>query len=72
MKPETRAQLETEAIKNGFHKRDDGSWTKRNSPSPQPTPPVEPTATPDEATEAHQRHARHDTEYQSTTAQTTT
>ena len=49
MTPETRAQLETEAIENGFHKLDDGSWTKRNAPSPQPTPPVEPTATPDEA-----------------------
>ena len=49
MTPETRAQLETEAIENGFHKLDDGSWTKRNAPSPSPSPPVEPTATPDEA-----------------------
>ena len=48
--PETRAQLEAEAIENGFHKLDDGSWTKRNAPSPQPSPPVEPTTTtPDEA-----------------------
>ena len=49
MTPETRAQLETEAIENGFHKLDDGSWTKRNAPSPSPSPPVEPTATPEQA-----------------------
>ena len=49
MTAETRAQLETEAIENGYHKRDDGSWTKSNAPSPSPSPPVEPTATPDEA-----------------------
>ena len=72
MTPETRAQLETEAIKNGYHKRDDGSWTKRNAPSPQPSPPVEPTATPEQAQKHINRHARHDTECQSTTAQTTT
>ena len=46
--PETRNQLETDAIENGFHKLDDGSWTK-SAPSPQPTPPVEPTATPEQA-----------------------
>ena len=47
--PEERAQLETEAIENGYHKLDDGSWTKSNAPSPQPSPPVEPTATPEVA-----------------------
>ena len=49
MTAETRAQLETDAIENGFHKLDDGSWTKSNAPSPQPSPPVEPTATPEVA-----------------------
>ena len=54
MTPETRAQLETEAIENGYHKRDDGSWTKApqpttdGSPSPSPSPPTVP-ATPEQA-----------------------
>ena len=32
MTPERRAQLETEAIENGYHKRDDGQWTKGPQP----------------------------------------
>ena len=52
--PERQAQLETEAIENGYHKRDDGSWTKGPEP-PQaaPTPPPAETETrpPPEDTE---------------------
>ena len=32
MTPERQAQLETEAIENGYHKRDDGQWTKGPQP----------------------------------------
>ena len=33
--PERQAQLETEAIENGYHKRDDGQWTKGPQPPPE-------------------------------------
>ena len=47
MTPEALAKLETEAIENGYHKRDDGSWTKGPQPTTDaaPPPPAE-TETP--------------------------
>ena len=44
--PERQAQLEADAVRNGYHKRDDGSWTKGPQP-PQaaPTPPPAETET---------------------------
>ena len=52
--PERQAQLEADAVENGYHKRDDGSWTKGPEP-PQaaPTPPPAETETrpPPEDTE---------------------
>ena len=41
--PERQAQLEADAVENGYHKRDDGQWTKGPQP-PQaaaPPPPAE-------------------------------
>ena len=38
--PERQAQLEADAIRNGYHKRDDGSWTKGPEP-PQAAAPAE-------------------------------
>ena len=56
--PETRAQLETEAIENGYHKRDDGSWTKGTSPSPQqPTTTCRASSHDRRSTEAHRDDA---------------
>ena len=54
MTPERRAQLETEAIENGYHKRDDGQWTK----GPQPTQ----TAAPPPPAETETRPPPEDTE----------
>ena len=33
MTPERQAQLEADAVRNGYHKRDDGQWTKLPQPS---------------------------------------
>ena len=54
MTPERQAQLETEAIENGYHKRDDGQWTK----GPQPTQ----TAAPPPPAETETRPPPEDTE----------
>ena len=55
---ERQAQLETEAIENGYHKRDDGSWTK----GPQPTARPQPTTSTsgDRDTSTARRHGTRD------------
>ena len=49
--PERQAQLEADAVENGYHKRDDGSWTKGPEPPQAAAPAETETRPPPEDTE---------------------
>ena len=51
MTPERQAELEADAIRNGYHKRDDGSWTKGPEPPQAAAPAETETRPPPEDTE---------------------